>query len=379
MMMQPVPQAPLPEGVPPLFPIPLAAVPPFGASPAPPWEFAAPPPAPPLAPPPAPPLAPPPASPVKLCEIIGAGLVAPGPGALTCECYDTTGVKQSFVAELFADGTIRDEASDATYKSPSAWASACKGVPANGWQLVKFRGRSLGCFRKKLGGGGAKRRGDGPAQPINAFFSYVKENFKTASAQLGGAGKHAVQALAQSWRTMGPAEKRPFAEISRLSSEEYRRAKAEGGGAVRAAPAPRADRDGSPRQGKCSRTAKATLTEMLTQGLVEASDGTVSLSRRTDVAADLRAGGAIHYQGTTYATPSGFATSILGKPCSGFTVVTFRGVALADIRERGAPVVVVSAAPASPAEDAPQEPPAEDDGPQEPPADGAPPPPPAEE
>ena len=32
MMMQPVPQAPLPEGVPPLFPIPLAAVPPFGAS-----------------------------------------------------------------------------------------------------------------------------------------------------------------------------------------------------------------------------------------------------------------------------------------------------------------------------------------------------------
>ena len=302
---------------------------------------------------PAPQTAPPPPPPadevrgaVRLSELVAAGLVTPGPGALTCECYDASGTKKLFAADLLADGLIED-GNGATHKSPSAWASACKGVPANGWQLVKHGGKSLSAYRRKLGR--PARRAAGPPQPVNAFFSYVKENFKAASAGVGGAGKHAVSALAQSWRSMGAAEKRPFEEISRLSSEAYARAKVAMGGKAPRAAAHRGG--GSPRGGKCARTTKATLAEMLAAGLVAPGAGVISLARRPDVAADLRPGGAIHYAGATYATPSGFATAVAGKPCSGFTTVTYDGASLADIRDRGAAPAAAPRVPPPPAEE----------------------------
>ena len=95
-----------------------------------------------------------------------------------------------------------------------------------------------------------------------------------------------------------------------------------------------------------------TLGQMVARGLVAPGAGVISLARRPDVVADLLSGGAIRHGAATYASPTAFATAVIGKSVrKGLKAVTYNGANLDELR--GAAVRGTAAAPAPPAEGAP--------------------------
>ena len=64
-------------------------------------------------------------------------------------------------------------------------------------------------------------------QPTNAFFSFVKANFRSATDALGGSRpKASVSALAATWRSLDADAKRPYQAMAAQSSADYKVAKA---------------------------------------------------------------------------------------------------------------------------------------------------------
>ncbi|CAG9838670.1 unnamed protein product [Diabrotica balteata] len=85
---------------------------------------------------------------VTLQNLLSAGILQPGPGAMTIEYLG-----QKFVGDLLEDGKIRSQETDTIFASPSAWAIACKRFinpdkkSGCGWASVKYRGKKLDAFK----------------------------------------------------------------------------------------------------------------------------------------------------------------------------------------------------------------------------------------
>ncbi|XP_056630175.1 MPN domain-containing protein CG4751-like isoform X1 [Diorhabda sublineata] len=85
---------------------------------------------------------------VTLQNLLSAGILQPGPGAMTIEYLG-----QKFVGDLLEDGKIRSQETNTVFASPSAWAIACKRFinpdkkSGCGWASVKYRGKKLDAFK----------------------------------------------------------------------------------------------------------------------------------------------------------------------------------------------------------------------------------------
>ncbi|KAG5897138.1 hypothetical protein JTB14_025091 [Gonioctena quinquepunctata] len=85
---------------------------------------------------------------ITLQNLLTAGILEPGPGAMTIEYLG-----QKFVGDLLQDGKIRSQETDIIFASPSAWAIACKRFinpdkkSGCGWASVKYRGKKLDAYK----------------------------------------------------------------------------------------------------------------------------------------------------------------------------------------------------------------------------------------
>ncbi|CAH2002677.1 unnamed protein product [Acanthoscelides obtectus] len=85
---------------------------------------------------------------ITLQNLLSAGILEPGPGAMTIEYLG-----QKFVGDLLEDGKIRSQETDIVFASPSAWAIACKRFinpdkkSGCGWASVKYKGKKLDAYK----------------------------------------------------------------------------------------------------------------------------------------------------------------------------------------------------------------------------------------
>ncbi|VEN36622.1 unnamed protein product [Callosobruchus maculatus] len=85
---------------------------------------------------------------ITLQNLLSAGILEPGPGAMTIEYLG-----QKFVGDLLEDGKIKSQETDIVFASPSAWAIACKRFinpdkkSGCGWASVKYKGKKLDAYK----------------------------------------------------------------------------------------------------------------------------------------------------------------------------------------------------------------------------------------
>lgn len=85
---------------------------------------------------------------VTLQNLLGAGILQPGPGAMTIDYLG-----QKFTGDLLPNGKIRSHETDRIFASPSAWAVSCKKIvnpdkrSGCGWSSIRYRGKKLDSFK----------------------------------------------------------------------------------------------------------------------------------------------------------------------------------------------------------------------------------------